>query len=361
MKKNIFVFAIIIHCLSTFAQESFFYNLTATSAKVTSFTKLYISYEIAGIMYQDSLDLLKKEQNFTKKLPQPVSATINTNSNDVEPISVFLANNNLNVSVSNSAILLAKSKLQDDFMYLTENDRIRPKYFPIYGDLSEKNDTIGLKKIAVVFDSLKNNDIKKSFEYFKANKKSLLSLFSFNRYVTFYADYSKVEKDFALLPMWAKNSPDGKSIFAKIQGAKSAQINTQAKNFSQQSLSGEKISLASFQGKYVFIDFWASWCAPCRKEHHALIRIYESFKTKDFEILSVSLDSDKTSWETAVIKDHLSWTQVSDLKGQLNEIAVLYGIQSIPANFLIDPKGVIIGKNLTSEQLNEALENLLNK
>jgi peroxiredoxin len=218
-----------------------------------------------------------------------------------------------------------------------------------------------LKKLGVVFDSLKNNDITKSYNYFKANKTSLLSLFSFNRYSTFFADYSKVEKDFALLPVWAKNSPEGKSILAKIEGAKSARVNTPAKKFIQQSLTGQKISLETFEGKYILLDFWASWCAPCRKEHPNLINTYQQFKDKNFEIISVSLDSENDNWKRAIEKDKLTWTQISDLKGQQNEIAVLYGVQSVPANFLIDPKGIIIAKNLSSEELYKELETLLSK
>ncbi|MEM0544017.1 TlpA disulfide reductase family protein [Flavobacterium sp. j3] len=347
--------------VTVFAQQTFFYNLSTTLPANKSVTKLYVSYEIAGIKYQDSLDFQKKQLTLKKVLPQPVAATISTNDDKIMPLDVMLANNNLNVVITDNSITIGKSKLHSDFLYLTENDRIRPTYFPLYGELSEKNDTIGLQKLGVVFDSLKKNDLKKSYDYFKANKTSLLSLFSFNRYTTFFADYSKVENDFALLPLWAKNSPEGKSTLAKIAGAKSAQVNTPAKNFVQQSLTGQKISLENYKGNYLLLDFWASWCAPCRKEHPNLRRTYEEFKTKNFEILSVSLDSNKKAWENAVTKDQLTWTQISDLKGQENDIAIQYGVQSVPANFLIDPKGTIIAKNLTSEQLHEMLEKLLLK
>lgn len=361
MKKIIIPSILIFNCLTIFAQKTFFYNLSTTLPKNEKVTKLYIAYEVAGMKFKDSLDFSIKQLTLKKALTQPVAATLYTNSNKIEPLSVMLANNNLFVVITDNSISISKSKLQDDFLNLTTNDRIRPGYFPLYGELSAINDTAGLNKLGVIFDSLKKDDIKKSLDYFKANKTSLLSLYSFNRFTTFFADYSKVEKDFALLPPWAKSSPDGKSIAAKIEGAKSAQINTKAKNFVQQSSTGQKISLEAFEGKYILLDFWASWCAPCRKEHPNLIKTYEQFKNKNFEIISVSLDSENDNWLNAIAKDKLTWTQISDLKGQQNDIAVQYGVQSVPASFLINPKGVIIDKNLTGEELYKRLKTLLDK
>lgn len=361
MKKKIFTYLLSFNCLTLFSQQPFFYKLSTATTANEKLTKLYIAYEVAGIKYKDSLELGKKTLTLKKTLTQPVAATIYTNYNKIEPVSVMLANNTISVIITNNSISIGKSKLQNDFLYLTANDRIRPGYFPLYGELSAKNDTAGLNKLGIIFDSLKKDDIKKSLAYFKSNKTSLLSLFSFNRFTTFFADYSKVEKDFVLLPTWAKTSPDGKNIIAKIEGAKSAQLNTVANKFIQQSSTGEMISLDSFAGKYVLLDFWASWCAPCRKEHPNLIKTYEQFKNKNFQIISVSLDAEKESWLNAIAKDKITWTQISDLKGQNNDIAVQYGVQSVPANFLINPKGIIIDKNLTGEELYKKLNTLLDK
>ncbi|MCL6460435.1 MAG: TlpA family protein disulfide reductase [Flavobacterium micromati] len=359
MKKTIIVTMLVLNCVTILAQKSFFYNLTATLPTNTEVTKLYIAYEIAGVKYKDSLDFTKKQLQLNKILAQPVAASIATNKKTITPLSVILANNTVAVMIASETIVINKSTLQDDFLYLTKNDRIRPTYFPLYGELTAKNDTVGLNKLGVIFEDLKIDDIKRSFDYFKANKTSLLSLFSFNRFTTFFADYSKVANDFTLLPSWAKNSPDGKNIAAKIEGAKSARVNTPAKKFTQQSSTGQKISSDTFEGKYILLDFWASWCSPCRKEHPNLIKIYEAFKDKNFEIISVSVDSENDNWLTAIAKDKITWTQLSDLKGQQNDIAVKYGVQSIPTNFLIDQKGIIIDKNLTGEALNDRLIKLL--
>ncbi|MEI9911503.1 MAG: TlpA disulfide reductase family protein [Bacteroidota bacterium] len=97
------------------------------------------------------------------------------------------------------------------------------------------------------------------------------------------------------------------------------------------------ISLFSFKGKYVFLDFWASWCVPCREEHPNIAAQYEKYKHKGFTIVSVSIDTDKDKWLKAITKDKMTWTQVSDLKGEKGETYLKYGITTIPANFLIDP------------------------
>jgi len=358
MTKSILTLVFFLTCLTTFSQQKFIFNI---SVKPTKVKKLFVAYEIAGIKFIDSLNLEKKQYAISKKLSQPVAATLYTDDERINSKSVFLGNNILQVTINETAIAVNKTKLQEDFLFLTANDRIRPNYFPLYGELNAKNDTAGLNKLSVIFDSLQKDDIKKSYNYFKANKSSVLSLFAFSRFSAFFADYSKVEKDFKLLPLWAKNSPDGKNIVSKIEGAKSAQVGTEAKSFTQQSSNGQTINLESFKGKYLLLDFWASWCGPCRKEHPNLILAYEQFKTKNFEIISISLDDNKTDWLGAIEKDKINWTNISDLKGQQNEIALKYGVQAIPANFLIDPKGIIIDKNLKGKELLTKLKTLIDK
>jgi peroxiredoxin len=124
---------------------------------------------------------------------------------------------------------------------------------------------------------------------------------------------------------------------------------------------GEAVSLSSFKGKFVLLDFWAAWCSPCRRENPNLVRAYKLFNDKGFEIFQVSLDRTKEEWVGAIKNDNLNWTQVSDLKYWSSPAAKLYYVRSIPANFLIDPNGIIIAKNLRGSALEEKLHEVLNK
>jgi thiol-disulfide isomerase/thioredoxin len=355
---SVFFISLFLFSIPAVGQESFFYKVLVQTNDNSS-TKLFIAYEIGGEKFVDSLKLSSEVVAFERPLLQPTAASLYTDVKSIRPLSVMLANNELSIVVEKEIAVITKDQLQNDFLAITENDRIRPGYFPLYGELYEKNDSLGLSKLAVIFDSLKNDDIQKSYRFFTENKSSLLSLFSFNRFTSFFADYAKIETDFNTLPEWAKNSPDGKNIAAKIAGAKSANIGVKALNFTQKSITGAPATLDSFRGKYGLLDFWASWCAPCRKEHPRFIEIYEQYKNKGFEIVSISLDNDGETWMRAVEKDQLTWLQLSDLRGQQNEVALLYGVQAIPANFLMSPDGIILDKNLKSEDLDTRLKRLL--
>ena len=124
--------------------------------------------------------------------------------------------------------------------------------------------------------------------------------------------------------------------------------------------SGKEVSISSFKGKYLLIDFWASWCGPCRMENPNVVKAYNEFKGKNFTILGVSLDKDKSSWKKAIMQDHLSWTHMSDLKYWNSQAVETFGFQGIPFNVLVDPSGKVIAESLRGEELDAKLKQVLN-
>ena len=130
---------------------------------------------------------------------------------------------------------------------------------------------------------------------------------------------------------------------------------TLAPDFSQADPSGKLIKLSALRGQYVLLDFWASWCPPCRAENPVLVQAYRRYKGKKFTILSVSLDPNRAAWLKAVQADGLTWPQVSDLKGWDNAAAARYHLEALPQNFLLDPGGRVVGQNLRGAVLEQRL------
>lgn len=153
---------------------------------------------------------------------------------------------------------------------------------------------------------------------------------------------------FALIMIWSFSG-----VSAQVKKG------TPAPEISLQDLSGQTLSLSSFKGKVVLLDFWSSWCMPCRKNNPNLVSLYEKFKGEEFEILGVSIDKNKADWKNAIEKDGLTWKQVVDNAGWNAKSTVDYGVDAIPASFLIDQEGIIRGINLEGRELEGAIKKYL--
>lgn len=201
---------------------------------------------------------------------------------------------------------------------------------------------------------------KKQLEFITNNKSSIATAFIGINYLNEKMDktLADVEQINTMLDEKVKASYYGKKLAELQQQLSSTTEGSLAPDFTLNDVNNQPVSLSSFKGKVTLIDFWASWCGPCRSENPNVVAAYKQFHAKGFEILGVSLDDQKDKWLQAISKDNLTWTHVSDLKGWQSEVAAKYGVQSIPSNYLIDASGKIIAKNLRGEDLENKLSEI---
>ena len=175
------------------------------------------------------------------------------------------------------------------------------------------------------------------------------------RYFTYQLPLDELKATRAKISPELADCPYVKDLDGIIKQLENVQVGKVAPEFALPDTAGVSVSLSDFRGKYVLLDFWASWCPPCRRENPNVVKAFNDYKDKNFTIVGISLDNNKSKWLKAIADDNLTWTHLSDLKYWDSEIPALYGVRGIPANVLLGPDGVIIAKNITGEDLHKTL------
>ncbi|MEO6852169.1 MAG: TlpA disulfide reductase family protein [Mucilaginibacter sp.] len=374
MKKLILLIIILLPVLA-FAQNGK-YNVQGTIGNYNAPAKVYLQVYVNDKPVTDSVTLKNGQFHFGGKVGNvPVNAYLIFNEKGTGPVykdykSIYLERGDINITTADQL----KNAKVDGPKTNEENE----KYLLVTRPIDDAQQVIEDKEKAASPEQTQSPEfIKQDNEAQKAldaqrsemNKKfildnpgSYISLDALEVYA-YGADYADILPLYNSLTDEIKASDAGKQWAKRLIKLKAVALGAMAPEFAEADTSGKLVRLSSFRGKYVLIDFWASWCGPCRHENPNVVKAYNQYKGKNFTIVGISLDQSrgKARWLAAIHKDGLAWTQLSDLQAWNSKEAALYVVRAIPMNFLIDPDGKIIAKNLHGDDLENKLAELLGK
>lgn len=361
--------------LSANSQEK--YSVNGRLTQIRPKDKIFLSYYKDGSYHTDSVVAVNGTFNFSGDVKIPTRATIQIKtpkpSKSIVPIPrplqdlqvFFLEKGTIQITGENlKTAKIRGGKTQSDNDRLTTE--LKPHTDQAYSisnqltSLWSKGDTVGRWVLSSQARRLSKTIANMQDSFIRSNPDSYLS-FDLLKSQANYITASKFDSLYSGLSKRIKSAPYGKELGQRLAIAIKTALGNPAIDFTQQTNNLTSFTLSSLKGKYVLIDFWASWCGPCRAENPYLKKVYQNFKADNFEIVSISLDDKKERWLKAIEDDALPWIHVSDLKGWNNEIAIAYSIRAIPRNFLIDPNGLIVAKNLRGEDVEKLLKQILDK
>ena len=374
MKKFLFLFSIITFAVSSVSAQKAKINTTLQFSEPVDM--VFLSYRLGDDNIMDSTKLVNNKATFSENVSDPVLATLMVRfvSNEegkrprMDRMPVYLESGTINITAKDS-LKFAKvsgSKAHAEYEKITKMEEpFNKKQAELgnkYRELSKAKDEEGMANLEKEFDKLSDEkNAKVSLPYLKENPNSPIALYVLNQYAGYDIDPAKIGPLFNNLSEKNKTSAAGVAFNERLDIARKTAVGSIAMDFTQNDTLGKPVSLSSLKGKYVLVDFWASWCGPCRAENPNVVKTFNEYKDKDFTVLGISLDQPgkHQAWMDAIHKDNLTWTQLSDLKGWKNEVSTMYGIRAIPQNLLLDPSGKIIAKNIRGEELPKTLEKFI--